>query len=48
MTTTKTYPDVSDGSPAGHKNRARDVGLKLTSTGSCPRRLVNKPHRGGV
>jgi hypothetical protein len=42
--TAACYPDVSDGSPAGHKNRALALGLRLTSTGSCPRRLAGKPH----
>jgi hypothetical protein len=42
---TATYPSAAtNNAGADHKNRARDLGLRLTTTNSCPRRLANKPH----
>ncbi len=32
---------------SAHRNRAAELGLRMTSTGSCPRRLVRLPHRPG-
>ena len=38
------YPEVVSGDNivADHRNRAFDIGLRQTSTNSCPRRLVGK------
>jgi hypothetical protein len=42
---TASYPLIAtNNTGADHKNRADDLGLRFTSAGSCPRRLVNKPH----
>jgi hypothetical protein len=42
----RSYPSVAKhDTTAEHKNRALEMGLRLTATGSCPRRLVGKPHR---
>jgi hypothetical protein len=42
---TARYPSVpTNNAVADHKNRAADLGLRLTSTSSCPRKLVGKPH----
>lgn len=43
---TTTPPARPDGSVTGHRNRAAEYGLRQTSTGSCPRRLVRRPHLG--
>ena len=32
---------------AEHRSRALELGLRQTSTGSCPRRLAGLPHRPG-
>jgi len=32
---------------SAHRNRAADLGLRMTSTGSCPRRLVGLRHVDG-
>jgi hypothetical protein len=42
---TARYPTAAtNNATADHKNTAADLGLRLTSTSSCPRKLVNKPH----
>ncbi len=44
-TTTSSYPRVAANDVvADHRNRALDLGLRLTSTNSCPRRLIKRPH----
>jgi hypothetical protein len=39
-----TYPLTATGdhSYADHKNRAQDLGLAVTSTNACPRRLIQE------
>jgi hypothetical protein len=42
--TARYHTTATNNATADHKNRAADLGLRLTSTNSCPRRLINKPH----
>jgi hypothetical protein len=42
---TASYPTMAANNAAsGHKIRAAELGLRLTSTGSCPRKRAGLPH----